>query len=169
MKKIAAFCCLLLASFGAQADIYKCTDESGHQAFVDENAKPAYKQCTLIMRGGTSSSAGSRPPAAAQPASKARTPTPAGFPKVDQNTQRQRDDKRRQILEDELAGERKALDEAKKNYADGEANPETFKGKDGKTYRNVAKFEEKMQKLREQVSQHEQNIQMLEKELGNLK
>ena len=168
MKKMSVMGFLLAASLGAQADIYKCTDESGHQAFVDENAKPGYKQCTLIMRGGTSSTPASKP-ATTQPASKARTPTPPGFPKVDQNTQRQRDDKRRQILEDELASERKALEEAKKNYAEGESNPETFKGKDGKTYRNMAKFEEKMQKLGEQVSQHEQNIQLLEKELGNLK
>ena len=68
----------------------------------------------------------------------------------------------------------KALEQAKKDYAEGEADPETFKttikGKDGKpqtvTRRDVAKFEEKMKKLQENVDLHEKNIQLLQKELA---
>ena len=45
------------------------------------------------------------------------------------------------------------------------------KGKDGKTVtrRNVAKFQEKMERLQENVSLHEKNIELLEKELSSLK
>ena len=58
--------------------------------------------------------------------------------------------------------------EAKKAYAEGEANPETFKTKDGKTLRNVAKFQEKMKSLQADVDAHQRNIDLLEKEISAL-
>lgn len=153
---------VLAFSGTARAEIYKQVDADGRVTYSNVPSKGAVKlNLESPARGGGGSDAA--------PSQKARVPTPANFPRVDQDTQRTRDDKRRQILEAELAGERKALEEAKKNYAEGEANPETFKGKNGKTYRNVAKFDEKMQKLRDEVTQHEQNIELLQKELDNLK
>lgn len=151
----------------AHAEIYKHVDADGRVTYSNVPSKGAVKlnlePPVQSGGGGGGSSSG------AAPAQKAKVPTPANFPRVDQNTQRARDDKRRQILEEELAAERKALDEAKKNYAEGESTPEIYKGKDGKTYRNMAKFDEKMKQLSEQVDLHQQNIQLLEKELGNLK
>lgn len=154
------FCLGLTIGISAQADIYKCVGESGHAAFADAKTKAAYKDCTLIMRDGSGSA--SRP-------ARSTTPTPPSFPRVDQQTQKQRDDKRRQILEDELASERKALDDARKNYAEGESSPETYRGQDGKVFRNVPKFEAKMQKLQDDIDLHEKNVQLLEKELDSLK
>lgn len=65
--------------------------------------------------------------------------TPADFPKVDAATQQQRDGTRRQILQDELSSEHTALTEAQKS---------------NKT---------------EDVTLHQQNIDMLETELSSLK
>ena len=57
---------------------------------------------------------------ASSPAGSARsTPTPAGFPKVDPETQRSRDDMRRKVLGDELAAEEKLLADARASYANG--------------------------------------------------
>lgn len=66
-------------------------------------------------------------------------PTPANFPKVDMATQKQRDGSRRQILQDELSTEQKALDQALAN--------------------NKA----------DDVMLHRQNVKLLEKELSGLK
>jgi hypothetical protein len=71
--------------------------------------------------------------------SSASNPTPADFPRVDVATQQQRDTTRRRILTDELTTERNALDLARKT---------------GKTT---------------DVALHQRNVQMLEKELSNLR
>jgi hypothetical protein len=95
-----------------------------------------------------------------------RTATPASFPKVDEGTQNQRDSKRKEILQNELDGEKKALEDAKRAYAEGASNPEVFKTKDGKTLRNVPKFDEKMKGLQAEVDVHQRNIELLEKEIN---
>jgi hypothetical protein len=43
-----------------------------------------------------------------------------------------------------------------------------YKGADGKTFRNVAKFNEKMQGLQTQVDVHQRNIELLTKEIDNI-
>lgn len=125
MKKIL---CLLL-SLGyilcAQAGIYKHVDADGRVTYTDKPIKGAVK---LDLEPPVSSSA---------PAGKSATakPTPSGFPKVEKSEQKQRDDKRREILEMELTAERKALENAKLEYAEAEKNPEIFTqivGPDGK-------------------------------------
>jgi hypothetical protein len=65
--------------------------------------------------------------------------TPPDFPKVGVATQQQRDGTRRQILRDELSNERAALDESQK----------TNKSAD--------------------ITLHQQNVNMLEKELASVK
>lgn len=164
MKKSLVMLFGLLLSLGAQAEIYKQVDAEGHVTYSNVPMKGAVKLNLepLAPGGGKAGGSTGRPRASS-------APTPAGFPRVDQDTQRQRDDKRQSILADELAAERKALEDAKKNYAEGEANPEVFRTKDGRTFRNVPKFEEKMRKLQEDVTLHEKNIELLEKELGAAK
>jgi cytochrome c556 len=83
--------------------------------------------------------------------------------------QNQRDDKRKEILQSELASEKSALEQAKKAYAEGESNPEVYRTAEGKTFRNVPKFEEKMKTLQADVDNHQKNIQLLQKELDALK
>ncbi len=163
MKKALFAMCAALLSLPAQAEIYKHVDAEGHVTYSNVPMKGATRlNLEPGSPGGKSSSSGSRPRSAS-------VPTPAGFPKVDQETQKQRDDKRQDILATELANERKALDEAKKNLTEGQENPEVYRTKDGRTFRNVAKYDEKIQKLQEDVNLHQKNIELLEKELGNSK
>lgn len=107
MKKmiVYALCTFALAfSSISIADIYKCTGDGGAPTFADGNTKTNYKNCQLIMReSGTKAIS-----------NKQQTATQSDFPKVDKQTQNQRDDKRKQILLSELDSEQKAL-EASKN------------------------------------------------------
>jgi hypothetical protein len=161
MKKILFILIGLGIHLCAEAEIYKHVDADGRVTYTNVPMKGAVKTNIESPASSSSSDKADRPSSS--------TPTPANFPRVDKEDQKQRDDKRRQILQEELAQERQALEEAKKNLAEGETKPEVFRGKDGKTYRNVAKFQEKMDKLQEEVSLHEKNIGLLEKELSSLK
>ena len=150
----------------AHAEIYKRVDQEGRITYSNAPMKGAKK---LYLD-----------PPLSLPSAKARIPTPDNFPKVDGRAQKERDLGRRKILEDELAAEEKLLAEAGQALKEGEENPEVFKvnrtitDKDGKssvvseTRRNVAKYEEKVKKLKEQVTLHEKNIVALKKELASV-
>lgn len=176
MTKHFTFLSVLLTAFllpqFALAEIYKHVDADGRITYSNVKIKGAKKLAlepadTNFGTGASNSEDGGikRVPAT-------RTATPAGFPKVDAGTQNQRDTKRKDILQSELDAERKALEDAKKAYADGESNPEVYQKKnaDGtsKTFRNVPKFEEKMKGLQAEVDAHQRNIDLLEKEIGNI-
>lgn len=138
----------------AHAEIYKAVDADGHVTYSSTPIKGGKK---IILEPL---------PTMVPPA---RTTTPEGFPKVDGATQKNRDETRRKILLDELNAEERLLDEARQNLKEGEAKPEVYRGQDGKTYRNVAKYEEKIKALQEQVDLHSRNIEALQIELSKLK
>lgn len=142
----------------ASAEIYKVIDENGRVTYTNVPVKGAQK---LDI---------DPPPTngASAPSRETRTPTPSSFPRIDKQTQNQRDDTRKKILQEELAAEKQALEDAKKAYEEGAAKPEVYRGANGKTYRNVGKFEEKMKQLQANVDAHEKNIQLLQKELDAL-
>lgn len=150
-------------SFSAVADIYKRVDADGHVIYSDKPTKGAIR---LEIEPSAMNSP--TPPKAA-----AKNPTPANFPRVDKSEQKQRDDKRRQILEEELAAERQSLEDANVALAEGEKDPEVFqvKGKDGKTVtrRNVSRYQEKIYQLQENIDLHQKNVELLEKEIAALK
>ena len=147
--------------FAAQAEIYKHVDADGRVTYSNVKSKGAKK---LDLEPADTSFGGDSSPAPRRSAT--RTPTPASFPKVDSDTQKQRDGSRKQILQSELDAEKTALANAKQAYADGASNPETFKTKDGKTLRNVNKYQEKMKTLQAEVDVHQRNIELLEKEIS---
>lgn len=167
MKTLLA-CLALLTALSAIADTCKYEDADGHVIYSNMPMKGAKKIACFGLDGGASPGGGSRSNGN-KPSRASQNPTPADFPRVDSGTQKARDDTRRTILQDELATEQKVLEQAKKDYAEGEANPEMFRTADGKMMRNVVKFEEKMKKLQDAVDLHEKNIQMLQKELANIK
>lgn len=143
----------------AQAEIYKRVDADGHVTYSSapiKGGKKVHLEPLPVMAPTP------------LPAGKGRSENSSDF-RVDSETQRNRDQTRRQILQDELAAEQKALEEARLNLQEGEANPEVYKTADGKTYRNVVKYEEKIKNLQEQVRLHEKNIDALNTELSNLK
>jgi hypothetical protein len=145
---IAALCvCPLLA----QAEIYKAVDADGHVTYSSTPIKGGKKLNLEPL-----------------PTMKPTLPASSGFPRVDGETQRGRDETRRMILQDELNAEEKLLEAARQNLNEAESNPEVIKGQDGKTYRNVAKYEEKVKPLQEQVDLHTKNIEALKTELSKL-
>jgi hypothetical protein len=164
MKNYLPLIALIVAmlSGNAFAEIYKRVDADGRITYSNVKTKGATR---LELDPDANTISNERPKSTASK----RTPTPEGFPRVDKNTQNQRDDKRKDILQSELESEKSALDQAKKAYTEGESNPEVFKTKDGKTLRNVPKFEEKMKNLQAEIDSHQKNIELLQKELDSLK
>lgn len=169
----------LLLPVMAQAEIYKTTDANGNVTYSNVKLKGSKKLNLEPADTSFGTNAGASSGSEGKRAPQSKTPTPASFPKVDAGTQNQRDGKRKAILQGELDSEKKALDDAKKAYAEGESNPEVFKtpvvtGADGKksggnTLRNVAKFDEKMKTLQADVDAHQRNIDLLTKEINATK
>ena len=168
MKKTLSLLVLTAIAFAnnAFAEIYKRIDADGRITYSNIKTKGA----TRLEFDPDANTIGADRPKNASSSSSAnrRTATPEGFPKVDKQTQNQRDTKRQEILQAELDSEKAALEEAKKAYADGEAKPEVYKTANGTTMRNVPKFQEKMKSLQDDVDSHENNIKLLQKELDNL-
>lgn len=160
----------LLPQF-AVAEIYKHVDADGRITYSNVKIKGA-KKLALEPADTNFGTGANNESGSAKRSPATRTATPEGFPKVDAGTQNQRDSKRKDILQSELDAERKALEEAKKAYAEGESKPEVYQKKnaDGtsKTFRNVPKFEEKMKGLQAEVDAHQRNIELLEKEINNI-
>lgn len=148
---------LLIFPTVALADIYKSVDENGHVTYSSAPLKGG-KRIYLDPL-----------PTMVPPARGRSENAPEDFPRVDNETQRNRDDTRYMILQNELTAEEKLLQEAKSRLQDGEADPEVYKGKDGKTFRNMAKYDEKIKALTEQVELHQNNVDALKAELSKLK
>lgn len=147
------------------AEIYKRVDEDGRVTYSNTKTKGAVK---LELDPDANTISNDRP----KPSANKRTATPDSFPKVNKQTQNQRDDKRKEILQSELEAEKTALEDARKAYAEGESNPEVYQKKNANgttsTFRNVPKFQEKMKNLQADVDSHQKNIELLQKELDAL-
>lgn len=155
LHPVIAFSLCLLAS-AAQADIYKCVDESGHTTYT--NDKPAGgqgKACTLMTR---------EQPVTTVPAQRKSPPqaSPSSFPKVDENTQKGRDNDRRKILETELETEQKLLAQARKELAEQEAIREGGE-------KNYQKYLDRIQGYKDKVALHVRNIEALNKEITKVR
>jgi hypothetical protein len=155
LRYLPAVLCICAAT--VQAEIYKSVDENGHVTYSSTPIKGGKK---IILEPL---------PTMVPPARPRSATSPDGFPRVDGETQRNRDDTRYMILQNELSAEEKLLEEARLNLQEGQEKPEVFKGQDGKTYRNVEKYEEKIKTLSAQVELHQRNIEALKTELSKLK
>jgi len=135
-----------------RAEIYKCVEPNGNSLYTSDKAQAKAKGCkSMNLVPNTVSSP--KPPA---------TGAPAKFPSVDAQTQKQRDTDRRRILEEELAGEQKLLEEAKKKLAEQES---IRLGSE----RNYQRMLDRLEPYKKEVKLHENNIANLTKELANTK
>lgn len=159
---IFAFLTALLLPFSSHAVIYKHVDEHGQVTYSNVKIKGGKK----INIEPADTSFGTKPKEVS--GSGAKTSTPKSFPKVDANTQKNRDNSRKQILLSEIDSEKKALEAAKKAYEEGAKKPETFKTANGGIGRNVPKYQEKMKKLQSDIDVHQRNVELLEKEISNI-
>jgi hypothetical protein len=158
--QVTGFAAALAAvALPARADICKYVDPDGNVHYSNVPPDKGWKRlsCT-IGDNGTQPPAGPATGGAAR-----RTPTPAGFPRIDGDTQKGRDDMRRKVLGEELASEQKLLAEARSAYADGAPPPLPEERTDAEKYRS------RIGKLRQTVTVHERNIEALKKELSLVK
>lgn len=93
----------------------------------------------------------------------ARAATPAGFPRVEPEAQKSRDELRRKVLNDELSSEEKLLGEARIAYGNGAPPPLADEQNDAERYR------QRIAKLRQAVQLHERNVDALRKELAAIR
>jgi len=127
--------------------LYKCVTASGSDAFFN-------------VQG----SGGGGAPAVGSVSRRSDAPvSPPGFPRVDAETQKGRDDLRRKVLSDELAAEEKFLADARTAYGNGAPAPLPEEQTDAEKYR------QRIARLRQAMQLHERNIEALKKELGNTK
>lgn len=135
----------------AHAEIYKSVDESGRVTYSNIPSKGSKK----IDLPEISTVPGQK----VQPS----VTTPGNnFPKIDARTQRDRDDVRKKILEDELKNEEQELIQAQQALQEGES---VRMGNE----KNYQKYLDRIQKLKDIVSIHEKNIAALRKELAGLR
>jgi len=145
--RAALFVTATFITHSATAEIYKYVDENGRITYTNVPKRGAKK---LDLDPAT--------------AAKSRGNTgPASFPKVDNQTQKKRDDQRKQILQEELATEEKALADSKVALKEGEAQ------RLGDEARNYQKYLDRIKKLKDNVALHEKNIEALKKELGEFR
>ena len=162
MKRLFYILMLALAPSLCLADIYKYTDSNGVTTYTNIKPDGQAKPELVIIGPKVQDTA----PVAREKKPSARAPSPANFPKVDNQTQNQRDQKRREVLMGELAQEKQALEHAKQLYEEAQNTPEVYRGANGKTFRNVAKYDEKLRIIEAEIQAHERNIDLLNKELN---
>ena len=155
----------------AHPGVYKCIDANGSVTYT--NDRTLGRGCKELSEDQPVSSVPVPPPRA--PA----TPraTPSDFPRVAPETQRARDNTRRQVLENELAAEeaaleaaRAALDEEERRDAPEDRNIRRQRA-DGTTFSslNPAKKAERLQPFKDKVELHQRNVDALKKEIGALR
>ncbi len=144
---------LVLALPASAQTIYRCTDANGGTLISNSRVD---KSCKAVPVTPDSS----LPAPRARPSGAAANPSPAGFPRVQEDAQKARDTDRKRILEQELAGEQRSLDQAQRELAD----QDSLRGRDAS-----ASALDRLQPYRDRVAQHERNIIAIQKELSGLR
>ncbi len=135
--------------------IYKLVDERGHVTYTNTPVKGARK-----LQSNPPGSVTTSPKVAK--ADTMLTTTPADhYPKVNASRQQQRDIKRRQILEQELAAENELLENTLQTLNLALQHTENQASNSKSSTSNNSEI----QRLRNQVTSHERNIQALKTEL----
>jgi hypothetical protein len=152
---------LFFACCPARAEIYECVDQNGNKRFT--NIATEAKGCKVLNVGpidpapsapaaGTAKLQGKAPPVA----------TPSNFPRVDRALQRERDNDRRRILENELASEEKLLAQARKQLAEQQS---VRLGSE----RNYQRVLDRLEPYENNVRRHEDNVASLRREISKIR
>ena len=145
-----------------EGTMFKCETGSGASSYFNVPDGAAGGQPGIEAPLRRPNGNGNGAPAAA-PAPTRSDPSTPGFPRVDAETQKGRDDMRRRVLSDELSAEEKLLTDARSAYADGAPAPLP------EERTSADKYRERIGRLRQAVVVHERNIEALKRELGNLR
>ena len=155
LKYLLALMCL--TPLVVHADLYKSVDADGHVTYSSAPIKGS-KKLNL------------EPLPTMVPL--AKVPSHANFPRVDEETQKGRDDTRRTILQDELKTEQKLLEEAKRNLQEATDQNRGDFVVNGKPMHNEGRAQEynaAVSKQTDEVNTHQKNIDALNAELSKLK
>jgi hypothetical protein len=159
MRIHLAWLLLFFLASPARADMWEC-EENGLKRFT--NIKAESKGCKPLVVSTPNTVPAPKPPQAKGAPASASSKTPESFPKVDTETQKQRDNDRRKILDQELASEQKLLDQARKELSDQESQRLGSE-------RNYQRVLERLEPYKKKVKLHEDNIANLKRELAGTK
>jgi hypothetical protein len=143
------FLTLCLAPFSVSSQVFKCVDANGKVTYSNDSG--SNKGCKPLSSEQSVSTISMR-----------ANPSPAAFPRVSDEVQRERDKTRRQVLEKELDDEQMKLEEARGKLTEQEA----VRFGDEKNYQRVV---DRLQPYRDAVAQRERNIEALNQELSRLR
>ncbi len=149
---ISAASVLLLASGAVRAqqqDVFKCVDDRGNVTFQNTGNT---KGCTRLVVD---------PVVIPKAVNTTKSPTPSGFPKVDNFTQKSRDSDRRRILDDELHDKQARLSDLRREYNNGE--PER-QGNE----RNYQRYLDRTERLKEDIARAESDIASIRSEISKV-
>ena len=168
MNRVVPFAIALLLAGSLRAEtIYRYLDDAGGVTYTNIPSqlprKGVEKINVLIPPPPTAPGVPGDVKLPSAPGVKVKPSAPINFPKVDSQTQRKRDQSRKQILDDELEAEEKSLATARKALAEGESVKLVA------TDKNHQKYVERLKALRETVSLHEKNVDALKKEISGMK
>lgn len=152
---------LLIGGFSLPAwpdTLYKCQNPDGRTVYTNQKTG---KSCEIVAQDKPVTTFSSPP-------SKPRQPTPADFPRVNDDQQKARDMDRRTILEQELGNEQKNLAEAKRALVEQEGLVLPEERVQGGGI-NVVKREARVQSYRDKIQVHERNLESIRKEMAKLK
>ena len=144
----------LMLSPAVRGEIYECIEPNGNKLFTSDPKEAKAKGCKTMNLGPPNTVSGP-----AKPLGKSTTPSPQDFPKVDKDTQKQRDSDRRKLLEQELASEEKLLAQAKKELAEQESI------RLGSEF-NYQRVLNRLEPYKKKVALHENNVANLKRELA---
>lgn len=144
------------ASFSVCAEICEYEDVNGKRLYTNVKPGPGWTKHGCIKVDP--------PPPPPKSNSKTNTSAPrSNLPKVTSEQQKQRDAMRRQVLEEELATETRLLAEAKNALLVGLAPTSS------EEIKNVQRYQQRINRLKETVSLHERNVEALKKEVAKIK
>lgn len=158
------FCAGLLPTSHAQSeDVYLCINAQGQREYKNTgNIKGCKKVELMGLTTVPAPKPKSNPAPVARSSSPAASSTPSEFPKVDPAAQKARDSDSKRILQDELDAEEAKLASLKQEYKGGE--PERLGSE-----RNAAKYNERVQKMANDIANTEKNIESIKRELAKQK
>ena len=138
---------------------YRCVDASGRSTYTNVQEEMSGKKCTVVSREVSVVPADriAVPPQAGPRQGGSSAPT-----RVDTQTQRNRDNDRRRILQEELQTAEKLLAEARQKLTEQEA----IRNGDERNYQRVL---DRLKPFQDDVARSEENVAALKRELGNLR
>lgn len=152
---IAAWAALAAVAPASAQDVFKCVDDKGNVTFANTgntkgcsrmNVEPVVIPKFVAPKGSTTASP---------------SQSPSGFPRVDSATQKERDNDRRRILEDELRDKETRLAELKREYNNGE--PERLGNE-----RNYQKYLDRKAQLESDIGRAQSDVNSIKGELGRI-